>query len=361
MDKNRNQFKSEAIDISSLSRTDLECFLNELGWKSFRGRQVFKWLWKPDTVDFSSMSDLPKNLKEQLKSRTYIYRLHPEKILQSVDGTVKVAWRLRDNHLIESVFIPDGKRKTICISTQVGCAVGCRFCNTARMGFIRNLTASEICLQVLDMTRWLQQNRPDTLPIRNIVFMGMGEPLLNYDNLLKSIDILTDDMGLNFSTRKITVSTCGIVPKIEKLGRDTKVKLAVSLHAPDDPTRSALMPINNKYPLKDLLNTLSRYPLNPRDRITFEYLLISGINDSVSKAQGLVRLLRPIRCKINLIAYNETPETDFKSPTTEQVLTFQKVLLDAGYTAIIRKSRGRDIDAACGQLFIAMQGKREWN
>jgi len=345
------------LDICSMKRIELEKLLKNLGESSFRGRQLFRWLWKPFVYDFSKMTDLSTSIRTTLTNISFLYRLEPVKILTSKDGTVKIAWRLRDGSIIESVFIPEEKRKTICVSTQVGCAMGCKFCNTARMGFIRNLTASEICLQVLGIIEWLLKERPEELPVRNIVFMGMGEPLLNYDNLMKAIDILTDDLGFNFSKRKITVSTCGIVPKIEQLGQDTNVKLAISLHAPDNDIRSRLMPINERYPLEVLMDVVKRYPISPRNWVTFEYLLIKGINDSINQAKKLARLLKGIKCKINLIPYNKIDKKDqFNSPSWDKVLAFQRVLLEENFTSIIRKSRGQDIDAACGQLFVSLTG-----
>ncbi len=352
--------QQKLLDLCSMDREELEEFFKELGEPSFRGRQLFRWLWKPFIYDFSQMSDLSLSSRDRLEKIAFLYRLAPKKVLRSIDGTVKIAWKLKDGNIIESVFIPEEKRKTICVSTQVGCGVGCKFCNTARMGFIRNLTVSEICLQILGFIEWLRKENPEGLPVRNIVFMGMGEPLLNYENLLKAISILTDDLGLNFSTRKITVSTCGIVPKIRQLGKDTNVKLAVSLHAPDNDTRSRLMPINKKYPLEQLIDVLKDYPVSPRKRITLEYLLIYGINDSETHARLLAKLLRNIKCKINLIPYNEIGEKDkFKAPREEDILRFQKVLIEEHYTATVRKSRGRDIDAACGQLFVALSSHKK--
>ncbi len=333
-------------DLRSLTLEQLEALATELGQPGYRGRQLFQWLWRPGIKEFSQMTNLPLTMRERLGQESFVLNLSPEAIQRSLDGTVKFAWRLPDGLVVESVLIPERGHNTICVSTQVGCAMGCRFCHTAKMGFRRNLSPSEIVCQVLSVI----EEMGDRGAVRNLVFMGMGEPLANYEALITAISILTSELGLNFSQRRITVSTSGLVPEILQLGKDLDVGLAISLHAPDDELRSSLMPINRRYPLSKLLDACRKYPLSKRRRITFEYLLLAGVNDKPGYARLLARLLRGIPSKINLIPFNESPGIEFKRPEETDVLKFQKVLVDAGYTAIIRKSKGRDIAAACGQL-----------
>jgi len=297
------------------------------------------------------MTDFPKALREKAAQKGLLTNLKLVADQRSVDGTSKLAWRLPDGLVVESVVIPERGHKTLCISSQVGCAMGCRFCHTARMGFRRHLIPSEIVGQVLAA---LEHNE-EKEQLRNLVFMGMGEPLANYGNVLKSIYILTDDLGLNFSLRRMTVSTCGLIPEILRLGQDTDVGLAISLNAPDDRTRDKIMPINRRYPLPQLIETCRNYRLSRRRRITFEYLLLAGVNDSVEQAISLAKLLKGIPSKINLIPYNKSSDIPFKRPVHEQVLAFQQVLKEANYTAITRKSKGRDISAACGQLYAEIE------
>jgi 23S rRNA (adenine2503-C2)-methyltransferase len=339
------------IDLRSLRRSDLELWARDLGLPAFRGRQLFSWLWKPGFHDFSQMTDFPKALREKTTQKCLLINLKLIAKQRSIDGTSKLAWGLPDGLVVESVVIPERGHKTLCISSQVGCAMGCRFCHTARMGFHRHLIPSEIVGQVLAAI----EHTGEREQLRNLVFMGMGEPLANYENVLKSIYILTDDLGLNFSLRRITVSTCGMVPEILRLGRDTDVGLAISLNAPDDRTRGKIMPINRRYPLSQLIEACRNYRLSRRRRITFEYLLLAGVNDSVEQAILLAKLLRGIPLKINLIPYNESSDIPFKRPVHEQVSAFQQVLKEANYTAIIRKSKGRDISAACGQLYAELK------
>ncbi|HDH98033.1 MAG TPA: 23S rRNA (adenine(2503)-C(2))-methyltransferase RlmN [Deltaproteobacteria bacterium] len=339
------------IDFRSLSRSDLEIWARDLGLPAFRGRQLFSWLWKPGFRDFSQMTDFPKTLREKAAQKGLLTNLKLVADQRSVDGTIKLAWRLLDGLVVESVVIPEQGHKTLCISSQVGCAMGCRFCHTARMGFRRHLIPSEIVGQVLTTLEHIEEKEQ----LRNLVFMGMGEPLANYGNVLKSFSILTDDLGLNFSLRRMTVSTCGLIPEILRLGQDTDIGLAVSLNAPDDKTRGKIMPINRRYPLPQLIEACRNYRLSRRRRITFEYLLLAGVNDSVEQAISLAKLLKGIPSKINLIPYNESSDIPFKRPVHEQVLAFQQVLKKAKYTAIIRKSNGRDISAACGQLYAEIE------
>lgn len=335
------------IDFRSLTKKELANWFKELGFPAYRGRQLFRAIWRPGFRSFSELTEFPKSLREKISSLGYITELETRAVYHSVDGTAKFVLGLSDGSAIETVVIPERGHQTICISTQVGCAMGCRFCHTAKMGFHRNLTTAEISCQVISSITALNLHEKP----RNIVFMGMGEPLANYNNLVKAIHILTDDHGLHYSPRRITVSTCGLVPEMLSLGRELDVGLAISLHAPDDETRNKIMPINRKYSVPKLIEACRHYPLSKRRRITFEYLLLAGINDSISHAKKLAGLLRRIPAKINLIPFNESPGLPFKTPDYEKVLAFQKILTDANYTAIIRKSKGSDISAACGQLF----------
>ncbi len=333
-------------DLKDLTLPALIEALQQLGLQPYRARQIFSWLHQKLTPDFDHMTSLPLNMRAQLKQTCAISNFAPCTVARSQDGSRKYIFETADGHGIESVLIPERRHLTLCISTQIGCAMGCRFCCTGQGGLMRNLRTAEIINQVLAIVQ--EQNLADRLP--NIVFMGMGEPLANYDNLITSIHILQDENGLHYSHRKITVSTCGLVPRILALGRDADVNLAISLNAPDDRLRDQLMPINKTYPLARLLEAARSYPLPPRKRITFEYILMRDINDSERHARTLTKLLAGIRCKINLIPFNEHPYSDFRAPGEQQLLTFQKILLAHNYTASIRRSKGADIAAACGQL-----------
>ncbi len=334
-------------DIKSLTRIELESLVQEISLPAFRGRQLFKWLWKRGIESIHEITEFSLALRRELSGAFEIYSLEQIRKEHSVDGTIKWGLRLNDGLVVESVLIPEKGHTTLCISTQAGCAMGCRFCLTGRMGFFRNLLPSEIAGQALHAIKDL----PGEARPRNLVFMGMGEPLSNFENLLKAIEILTDDLGLNFSQRRITVSTCGIAPRVVELGQMTNVGLAISLHATTNPQRDRLMPINKVYPLEALLEACRRFRLSPRRRITFEYLLLRGINDSEGDANRLSGLLRGIPSKINLIPFNECRGLPYKEPSKGTVLRFQEVLKGLNHTVIIRKSKGRDISAACGQLF----------
>ena len=339
------------IDYRSLNRDDLQDWARDQGLPDFRGRQLFRWLWTSGLRDFSHMTDIPMTLREKVAEQGLLTSLQLVAEQHSSDGTCKLAWGLPDGLIVESVIIPERDHNTLCISSQVGCAMGCKFCHTAKMGLDRQLVPSEIAGQVLAAIEYIGHRGQ----LRNLVFMGMGEPLANYENLLKSLDILTDEMGLNFSLRRITVSTCGLVPEMMRLGKDTDVGLAVSLQAPDDMTRNRIMPINRVYPLPQLIEACREYRLSRRRRITFEYLLLAGVNDSAEQAKSLAELLKGIPAKINLIRFNECGDIPFRRPDSEHVLAFQDVLKQTGYTVTIRKSKGRDISAACGQLFTKLQ------
>ena len=333
-------------DLKGLDARETEDWVKELGLEAYRGRQIRQWLFKKLACSFDGMTNIPTSLRETLKEKANILHLEKVRTQVSEDTTEKYLFRLSDGGYIESVLIPERGHYTLCISSQAGCAMGCVFCLTANQGFRRNLTAAEIIEQVIQVKRAMDD--PDRLT--NIVFMGMGEPLANYYGVLGAINNIIADDGLNFSHRKVTLSTCGITPLIRRLGEDTTVNLAVSLNAADDETRDFLMPVNRKYNLRNLIAACRAFPLPNRRMITFEYILINGINDSSKDAHNLARLLSGIRAKINLIPFNPSPGTEFSAPSDERIMDFQDILSRHHYTAIIRKSKGRDISAACGQL-----------
>jgi len=334
------------IDLKGLDTQEMEQWAVDQGLEPFRARQIRQWLFKKLVTSFEEMTNLPKNLRTLLQEKAVITALECVRTQESDDGTKKYLFRLEDDYLIESVLIPERNHYTCCISSQVGCAMDCRFCLTAKQGLKRNLSPSEIIEQVIHVKRSI----PDQDQVRNIVFMGMGEPLANYEAVRKTAINLINDDGLNLSRRRITLSTCGLVPGIERLGREMNIKLAVSLNAPNDEIRDVLMPVNRKYPLKKLLEACRTFPLHKGERITFEYVLIKGINDHDKHARNLAKLLAGIRSKINLIPLNPHKGTRMLPPSEESVLRFQEILLKKHFTAIVRESRGNDILAACGQL-----------
>ncbi len=349
--------KQELKNIKAFTLPELEEAVTGLGLKKYRAGQVFEWIYRHRAADFDAMTSLGKADRELLKQHFYIPGLTVLKTELSSDGTRKYLFGLQDGHTIESVLIPDEDRSTLCISSQVGCAQGCRFCLTGSGGFQRNLEAFEIADQVLfvdGMTADESIAGVTSVPgrrITNIVLMGMGEPMANLDNVIKALGVITGEKGLVFSPRRVTVSTDGLIPGIDRLGRSgIKVNLAVSLNATTDEVRDRIMPVNKRYPIKELLAACRRFPLEPRRRITFEYVLLRGVNDSHEDALRLARLLRGIRCKVNLIPFNPFPGTELQRPDDASVRHFQQVLLDHHYTAPVRESRGRDISAACGQL-----------
>ncbi len=333
-------------DLKGLDTREIEAWAVRLGLEAYRGRQIRHWLLGRLADSFEEMTDIPKSIRVLLEDNANISHLEQVKALVSTDGTRKYLFKLNDGHFIESVLIPERDHWTLCISSQAGCAMDCRFCLTARQGLKRDLEASEIIEQVIQIKRSMDNGGRVT----NIVFMGMGEPLANYDAVVKAIRNLVSEDGLNFSHRKITLSTCGLVPRMTKLGKDITVNLAISLNAADDKTRSFLMPINSRYPLKTLLSACRDFPLPNRRMITFEYILIKGVNDRDEDALKLVSLLKGLRAKINLIPLNPLPGLDMSPSSMESILNFQGILLKNHFTAIIRKSKGADILAACGQL-----------
>jgi len=331
------------IDIKNLSMAELIELLSGLGKEKFRSRQIIKWIYGRGVVSFDEMTDISKGLREDLKQRFFISDWTPEVVETSKDGTRKYLYRLSDMETVESVRIPmDGGKDTLCISTQVGCAMQCQFCLTGTFGLTRNLEVSEIVNQVCASLK--------DGPLHNIVLMGMGEPLHNLDNVIKALEILYLDDGCGYGARRVTLSTSGLVPQMYELAKRIKVGLAVSLNATTDELRDQLMPINKKYPLAELMKACREIPLEPRQRITFEYILIGGVNDSRTDAKRLVKLLHGLRAKVNLISFNEHSGSAFKAPAVGAVDEFQRYLLDRDIVAIKRASKGQDISAACGQL-----------
>ena len=344
--KHMNIHTGKRVDIKNLTAEELEGFVTTLGEKPYRARQIMEWVYQHHASSFEEMTNLPNALRAQLAARSYLSFFTARKVTTSRDGTHKFLFTLNDGRCIESVLIPEKKHMTICVSTQVGCALGCTFCLTGTRGLVRNLTASEIVSQICSIRKdFILES--DTM---NIVFMGMGEPLANYENTRNAIYLLTDPSGGNISHRRITVSTAGLIPEIRRLGHDLPVNLAISLNAATNTLRSELMPINKKYPLDELLAAASKACLPSRKRITFEYILMSNVNDSLKDARALASRLRGIRCKINLIPLNEHAATALKSPDSTTVERFRTFLTSQNFTALVRYSKGNDITAACGQL-----------
>jgi len=333
-------------NLLGYSVAELEELMVDFDCQRFKGRQLYKWLYQSGQYDFNRMTDLKLELREKL-SENYIFDIpRVVKISQSSDGTEKYLLSLDDSKLIETVMIPDGDNRTLCLSTQTGCGLACRFCATGTMGSGRNLTAGEIIGQLLMVKERFPEN-----PFTNIVFMGMGEPLLNLDELFKSIEIITSPIGLALPVRKITISTVGITPGIYRLAdSEFKTNLAVSLHAPNESKRLQIMPIAKSYPLDNLLKAVRYYCENSGKRVTFEYILFKGLNDSKDDARELSRLTKGIPCKINILAYNPIEGLDYGRPTDDEINEFGRMLNSFATTVTVRKSRGLDIDAACGQL-----------
>jgi 23S rRNA (adenine2503-C2)-methyltransferase len=337
------------LNLAELDISELESALEARGCERFHARQLYRWIYKRGVVDFEKMTDLSKDLRARLAADFEVVTPVLLSDLRSIDGTRKFVLELADHRRIEAVFIPDTPAMTFCISTQVGCAMGCGFCLTGKMGLVRNLTAGEIAGQVrllADATRMLDH------PF-NIVLMGMGEPLHNYDPTMKALRILHSEHGLAVSPRRVTLSTVGIVPGLQRLAKEPLMpNLAISLHATTDEQRSELVPPNRKYPLAEILETCRRFPLKRRSRITFEYVMLDGVNDTPEDARRLARLLSGIKAKVNLIPLNPAPGIPFERPPDERIDRFAQILADRHFTVSVRKSRGQDIRAACGQLIV---------
>ncbi|MDP6367439.1 MAG: 23S rRNA (adenine(2503)-C(2))-methyltransferase RlmN [Nitrospinota bacterium] len=342
----------EITDLKGMGEEEIIEFCLEAGEPAYRGRQIFSWIYAKGETDLDRMSDLPRAFREELARRARVGWLEPEKVEKGADGIEKFLWRLGDGNLVESVRVPmplpDGKtRWSFCISTQVGCAMGCAFCLTAKMGFVRQLSAGEIVEQFLAARRLL----PEGERYHNVVFMGMGEPLDNLEASVAAVRLLTHPKGVGMSPRRLTLSTVGIAPKLLEFVREVPgVGVAVSLHAADDVTRGKIVPPNRKWPLNEILTTCRNLPLSERQRITFEYVLLSGVNDSPEDARKLAGLLRGIRCKVNLLPWNPFPDVSFERPADSRVGEFRRILTQSGLDAFVRQSKGLDIRAACGQL-----------
>lgn len=338
------------IDIKDLSKDGLEKHLAKVGTQNYRVRQIFRWLYKIGVKSFDEMTDIPEELRKKLKALFHI--THPtilDERRSNIDGTVKYLLKLEDGNTIETVFLPEIRRNTICLSSQVGCKYACSFCASAPFGFKRNLHASEILDEVLFM-----KYRYPTSPITNIVFMGIGEPLDNYDNTLRAVRILNDPDAFYVGARKMTISTCGLIPAMEKLSNEgLQIELSVSLHSVDDTVRSKLVPINKRYPVNELLGACRRYTDKTGRIITFEYILIKGVNSSKEDALKLAGALRGLNCKVNTIAYNQIKTLGFDAPSENDIKAFLSVLKSGGINAMHRRSKGEDIDAGCGQLRIS--------
>jgi len=334
------------VDFKDLDLEETRAWVEKIGLETYRAEQIRRWIFGRQAESFEEMTNISKELRKYLKSFFIISQLKIAKTEISLDGTRKFLFELQDGNVIESVLIPERDHYTACISSQVGCGMGCRFCLTARQGLARNLKSSEMINQVVQIRQTMDQ--PDKLT--NVVFMGMGEPLANYEAVKRAVKNMISPDALNFSRRRVTLSTCGLAPEIERFGRELPINLAVSLNAADDKTRSLLMPINRRYPLKKLTETLKRFPLQRGGRVTFEYVLIEDVNDRLSDAENLAKLLKNIKAKINLIPFNLCNGTPFKTPDEGRILAFQDKLVRKNLTVTIRKSKGSDISAACGQL-----------
>lgn len=333
----------QPVVVKDLTLPELANWIESIGERRFRARQLFRHIYARRVRSWQECSDLSKLFRVQLEFGACLDALKLIEKQTAADGTRKYLFELHDGHCIESVLILDPPRQTLCLSSQVGCAMGCRFCVTGSMGFKRNLSVGEIVDQICQVQR-------DQSRITNLVFMGMGEPLANYESVCKAMQIMLDPNGMAFSHRRITLSTAGLIPQLRRLGEESPVNLAISLHAPDDALRSHLMPINKTYPLEQLMRACREYPLPPRKRITFEYILMDGVNDEPGHARKLIKLLHGVRAKVNLIPFNPHPDIPYAQSPEQRILEFQEILQKAQLNTLIRQSRGSDIFAACGQL-----------
>ena len=347
------------LNLLDFDRQSLETYFTELGEKSFRASQLIQWIHQKAVTDFQQMTNLSQALRDRLQNDTMIHLPAVVYDVTSTDGTRKWLLQLDDGNRIETVYIPEDDRGTLCVSSQVGCALDCSFCSTGRRGFNRNLTTAEIISQVWLATILLDEEKKPGRKITNVVLMGMGEPLLNFDNVVRAVRIMMDDFAYGLSKRRVTISTAGVVPAMDRLGDMLDMRLAVSLHAPDDVLRNSLVPLNRKYPLSQLMAACRRFidKQNARSRITFEYVLLDGVNDSDRHAYELVKLVRGIPTLINLIPFNPFADSGYRTSTDERVARFYKILAEAGVTTVVRRTRGEDIDAACGQLVGKIEDK----
>src|SRR5690554_175353 len=343
---------TEKINLLGMPKAKLEAFFESLGEKRFRAQQLLQWIHQRGIDDFDQMTNMSRVLREQLKEMAEVRG--PEVVYDetSRDGTRKWVMRMDNGNSVETVLIPDGEHGTLCVSSQIGCTLDCTFCSTGKRGFNRNLTAAEIIGQVWVARRAFMPFDPADRPITNVVMMGMGEPLLNFDNVVDAMDLMMEDLAYGISKRRVTLSTAGVVPALDRLGEVTDVSLAISLHAPNDELRNQLVPLNKKYPIADLLAATRRYlsRLPDKRKATIEYTVIEGVNDQPEHARELSVILKGLPCKINLIPFNPFPESDFRRPSMNATRRFQNILTEAGFVTTIRTPRGDDIDAACGQL-----------
>lgn len=339
------------INLFDMDREAMAGWFEEQGEKAFRASQVLKWLYQQDVIDINEMTNLSKTLREKLGNTTCMTL--PEVVTEQVsaDGTRKWLLRVDERNCIETVFIPEKDRGTLCVSSQVGCALDCSFCSTGKQGFNRNLSTAEIIGQVLIANRSLGYFCNKTRIISNVVMMGMGEPLMNFDNVVRAMNLMMDDLAFGLAHRRVTLSTSGIVPAIHRLADSTNVSLAISLHAANDELRNTLVPINRTWPIKELMDACRSYArAHPGEPITFEYVMLDGINDSEKDARQLTRVLNGVPAKVNLIPFNPFPGTGYRRSDDATINRFREILLNAGIITITRKTRGDDIDAACGQL-----------
>jgi len=354
-----NSVSAVTLNLLDLDRQGLEDYFSELGEKSFRASQVVQWIHQKGVTDFQQMSNLSQALRDHLQNHAVIRM--PEVVYDatSTDGTRKWLLQLDDGNRIETVYIPEDDRGTLCVSSQVGCALDCSFCSTGRRGFNRNLSTAEIISQVLLATRLIDEEKKPGRKVTNVVLMGMGEPLLNFDNVVRAVRIMMDDFAYGLSKRRVTVSTAGVVPAMDRLGDILDMRLAVSLHASDDELRNSLVPLNKKYPLRELMAACRRFidKQNTRSRITFEYVLLDGVNDSDQHAHQLIKLVKGIPTLMNLIPFNPFTGSGYKTSPLKRVERFNKILAEAGITTVVRRTRGEDIDAACGQLVGRIEDK----
>jgi 23S rRNA (adenine2503-C2)-methyltransferase len=346
------------VNLLGLDVRELQDFCGALGEKPYRAKQLLRWVHHAGADDFAAMSDISKAFRERLVATAAISAPAVLRDTTASDGTRKWLLDVGTGNAIETVFIPEAQRGTLCISSQAGCALECSFCSTGRQGFNRNLTLAEIVGQLWLANRALGRGVTAERPITNVVLMGMGEPLANFDNVVRALQLMLDDSAYGLSRRRVTLSTSGLVPAIDRLREACPVALAVSLHAPDDALRDRLVPINRKYPLRSLLDACLRYlECAPRDFVTFEYVMLAGVNDSAEQARRLARLLERVPCKINLIPFNAFPNSGYTRSAPAAIARFKDVLMQAGYTVTTRKTRGDDIDAACGQLAGEVQDR----
>jgi 23S rRNA (adenine2503-C2)-methyltransferase len=354
-----NDKSASMLNLLDLDRPGLEDYFAGLGEKSFRAGQLIQWIHQKAVTDLQQMSNLSQALRNHLQANTVIHM--PEVVYDatSTDGTRKWLLQLDDGNRIETVYIPEDDRGTLCVSSQVGCALDCSFCSTGRRGFNRNLSTAEIISQVWLATRLIDEEKKPGRKVTNVVLMGMGEPLLNFDNVVRAVRLMMDDFAYGLSKRRVTVSTAGVVPAIDRLGDVLDMRLAVSLHAPDDELRNSLVPLNRKYPLTELMAACRRFieKQNARSRITFEYVLLDGVNDTDQHARELIRLVKGIPTLMNLIPFNPFAGSGYRTSPVKRVERFNKILADAGITTVVRRTRGDDIDAACGQLVGKVEDK----